>query len=106
MIFILLLKNFISYCQKNLTKEIQNLNLQANLASINDIDDFAKQTKKQKKVFNDKLTNLNKKVTLNKTKHVLVQNGLKRLPEKVRLISPKGLTKGLINNYNIVKSEK
>ena len=46
---------------------------QANLASRNDIADFIK-----KAYLDDELKNLNKKVTLNKTKHVLVQNELNK----------------------------
>ena len=42
---------------------------QGNLASKNDIANFVK-----KADFDDKLKNLNKKVTLNKTKHELVEN--------------------------------
>ena len=45
---------------------------QANLASKNDISNFIK-----KPNFDDKLKNLNKKITLNKAKHVLLQNELK-----------------------------
>ena len=45
---------------------------QANLASKNDFVNFVKKTD-----FDDKLKNLNKKVTSNKTKHVLVENKVK-----------------------------
>ena len=62
---------------------------QANLASKNDISALVK-----KKCFNDKLKNLNKNVTSNKTKHVLVENNLNQ--KKVKGISTKGLTKDLI----------
>ena len=62
---------------------------QANLASKNDISALVK-----KKCFNDKLKNLNKNVTSNKTKHVLVKNDLNQ--KKVKAISTKGLTKDLI----------
>ena len=44
---------------------------QANLAS--DIANFVKETD-----FNDKLKKLNRKVTSNKTKHLLVKNELKK----------------------------
>ena len=44
------------------------------LASKNDIANFVKKTD-----FDDKLKNLNKKITLNETKHVLVENELKKL---------------------------
>ena len=47
---------------------------QANLASKSDIANFVKKTD-----FDDKLKNLNKKVTSNKTKHLLVENELKKL---------------------------
>ena len=47
---------------------------QANLASKNDIADLVKKTD-----FDNKLKNLNKKVTLNKTKCVLDENELKKL---------------------------
>ena len=57
---------------------------QANLATKADIDDFVKQTH-----FNDKLKNLNKKVTSNKTKHVLVENELDKLSGKFKLIPTK-----------------
>ena len=45
---------------------------QADLASKGDIADFVKKTD-----FDDKLWNLNKKVTSNKTKHLLLENELK-----------------------------
>ena len=44
-----------------------------NLASKNDIANFVKKTD-----FDNKLKNLNKKVASNKTKHVLVENELKK----------------------------
>ena len=47
---------------------------QANLAGKNDIVNFLKKTD-----FDDKLKHLNKKVTSNKTKHLLVENELKKL---------------------------
>ena len=47
---------------------------QANLASKSDIANFLEITD-----FNDKLKFLNKKVTSNKTKHLLVKNELKKL---------------------------
>ena len=47
---------------------------QANLASKSDIANFVKKTD-----FDDKLKNLNKKVTSNKTKQLLVENDLKKL---------------------------
>ena len=51
---------------------------QANLASKSDIANFVK-----KADFDDKLKNLNKNVTSNKTKHVLVENELNELSKKV-----------------------
>ena len=53
--------------------------------------------RKKKTDFDDKLKNLNKNVTSNKTKDVLIENGLNELLEKVKAISTKGLTKDLIN---------
>ena len=47
---------------------------QANLASKNDIANFVEKTD-----FDDKLKNLNKKVTSNKTKHVLAKNEFKKI---------------------------
>ena len=46
---------------------------QANLASKSDIANFVKKTD-----FDDKLKNLNKKVTSNKAKHLLVENEFKK----------------------------
>ena len=74
---------------------------QAKLATKDDIADFVKQTD-----FDNKLKNINKKVTSNKTKHVLVVNELDDLSEKVELVSTKGLTKDLINGYSIPKDAK
>ena len=67
---------------------------QANLASKSDIANFVK-----KADFDDKLKNLNKNVTSNKTKHVLVENELNELSKKVKVISTQGLTKELICAY-------
>ena len=39
--------------------------------------------------FDNNLENLNKKVTSNKTKHVLIENQLNELLEKVKLLSAK-----------------
>ena len=47
---------------------------QANLASKNDLANLV-----NKADFNDKLKNLNKKITSNKAQHVLVENELKKL---------------------------
>ena len=66
MINILLLKNLISQRPARLK--------QINLASKGDTADFVKKT-----YFNDKLESLNKKVTSDKTKHILIENKLKKL---------------------------
>ena len=58
--------------------------VQANLASKKDIAKFVK-----KADFDDKLKNLNIKVTSNKTKHVLIENELNELSEKLKLLSAK-----------------
>ena len=55
----------IIFCWNNLA--------QANLASKNDIAGFVKKT-----YFDNKLKNLNKKFTSNKTKHVLAENEFKK----------------------------
>ena len=59
---------------------------QANLESKSFIADF-----ETKKDFDKKLKNLNKKFTSSKTKHVLVENELNELLEKVKLLSTKRL---------------
>ena len=51
---------------------------QANLATKGDIADFVKKTN-----FSDKIKNLNKKVTSNKSEHLLVENELKKLQDKI-----------------------
>ena len=56
--------------------------------------------------FDDKLNNLNEKVTSNKTKHVLVENELNELSKKADAISTKGLTKNLINGFEILYGTK
>ena len=71
MVNILPLKNLISQQQKIL---LLRRRAQANLASKSDIANFVKKTD-----FDDKLKNLNKKVTSNKTKNLLVENGFKKL---------------------------
>ena len=50
----------------------------ANLAIKGDIADFVKKTD-----FDDKLKNLNKKVTSNKSQHLLVENEFKKLQDKI-----------------------
>ena len=49
---------------------------------------------------------LNKNVTSNKIKHVLVENELNELSEKVKAISTKRLTKDLINKFSIINDSK
>ena len=49
---------------------------------------------------------MNKNVTSNKTKHVLIENEANKLPKKVEAVSQKGLTKDLINKYKILNSAK
>ena len=51
---------------------------QANLVSKNDISDFTKKTD-----FDDKLKNINKKVTSNKTRHMEVTKKLNDLAKKL-----------------------
>ena len=68
---------------------------QANLPSKNGIAALVKKTD-----FDDKLKHLNKKVTSNKTKHVLVENELNDLSKKVKAISTNELTKDVINKYS------
>ena len=57
---------------------------QVNLASKNDIANFVNKTD-----FDDKLKNLNKKVTSNKTKYVFDENELNELSKKAEAISTK-----------------
>ena len=72
---------------------------QANLANKNDIANFVKKTD-----FGEKLKTLNKKITSNKTKHLLVKNELNinRLSKKVKTISAKQLTKDLTYGCQIL----
>ena len=56
--------------------------------------------------FVNKLINLNKKVTSNKTRHVPVKNELNELLEKVKAVSKKELTKNMINGYKILHGSK
>ena len=74
---------------------------QANLASKNDITVFVKNVH-----FDDKLKNLNKKVTLNKTRNVEFENKQDDLAKKIKLISIKGLTEDSINKYSILHGAK
>ena len=81
-----------------LTSEIFSARLaKANLASKNDITDVVKKTD-----FDEKLRNLNENVTSNKAKHILVENELNDLLEKVQVI----LTKNFINKFSILNEAK
>ena len=60
----------------------------------------------EKTDLDDKLKNFNKNVTSNKTKHVVVENELNELSEKVKAISAKGSTKTLINKNSILDGQK
>ena len=60
----------------------------------------------KKRDLDKKLKKLNKNVTSNKTKHVLVENELNKLIKKVKAISTKKLSKDLINKYNILNGAK
>ena len=57
---------------------------EAKLAAQSDIANFVKEID-----FDEKLRNVNKKVTLNKSKHLLVENELNELSEKVKLLLTK-----------------
>ena len=71
--------------QKKLTSEKFAARLkQANLACKSDIVNFANKTD-----FDDKIKNLNKKITSNKTEHVLVETELNELTKKVKLLATK-----------------
>ena len=54
------------------------------------IVDFIKKTN-----FDDKLNNISKKVTLNKSQYLLVENELNELSEKVKLLSIKSYNSSL-----------
>ena len=74
---------------------------QVNLASKSYIANFLKKTD-----FDDKIKNLNKNVTSNKTKNVLAENKLNELSKKFKAIPTKGLTKDLTNGYKILNDAK
>ena len=74
---------------------------QANLASKSDIANFVKKAE-----FEDKLKNLFEKVMSSKTKHVLLENELNELSEKVKAILARRLTKDLINKFTIFNGAK
>ena len=65
---------------KNLAETLK----EAKLAAKSDIANFVKEID-----FDEKLRNVNKKVTLNKSKHLLVENELNELSEKVKLLLTK-----------------
>ena len=71
MINILLLKNSVSLVSKFMSENFAARLAQTNLVSNNDIADFVK-----KSDFDDKLKNLNKKVTSNKARHIEVKTKL------------------------------
>ena len=71
------------------------------MAGKNDIANFVSKTD-----LDDKLKNLNKKVTSNKTKQVPVENELNKPSEKIKAISTKGLIKDLINGYKILNGAR
>ena len=60
----------------------------------------------KKKDLDNILKKSNKKITSNKTKHVLVKNELNELSREVETISRKRLTKDLINGYKILIGAK
>ena len=61
---------------------------------------------KKKTDFNNKLKDSNKKVTSNRTKHVLVEDELNKLSKNVEVISAKGLKEALIDKYSIFNGAK
>ena len=74
---------------------------QENLTNKNGIANFVKKTD-----FDNKLRNLNKKITSNKTKYALFENELNELSKKVETISTEGLTKDFINKHSILNGAK
>ena len=74
---------------------------QAQLATKDEITDFVKETD-----FDNKLKKLNKKVTSNNAKHVLVESELNEKSEKVELILIKELRKYLVKRYGILIGAK
>ena len=55
--------------------------------------------------FDNKLSGFNKRINSNKSKHVLVENELNELSNKVKTISTKRLTKDLITEQDIFPQE-
>ena len=74
---------------------------QTKLATKTDMDDFVKETDSD-----NKLKNINKKVTSNKTRHVEVKTKLDNLAKKVIIMSTNGLTVDMINKYSTLNEEK
>ena len=64
----------------------------------NDISDLVEKTSFDNKIIS---VSFNKRINLNKTKGVLVENELNELSKKVEAMSIKRLTKDLINWYKI-----
>ena len=64
----------------------------------NDISDLVEKTSFDNKIIS---ISFNKRISLNKTKGVLVENELNELSKKVEAMSIKRLTKDLINWYKI-----
>ena len=65
---------------------------EANLGSKSHVANFVK-----KRCLDEKLKDLNRNITSNKKKHVLIENELNELLEKVKAVSTKKLTKDLRN---------
>ena len=62
----------------------------AKLTTTDDISDFVKKNKTKKTDFDEKLKNINKKVTSNKMKNVEAKKKLTDLTEEIAQISEKG----------------
>ena len=73
----------------------------ANLASKNDVVNLLNKTD-----FDDKLKNLDKKVTSNKTRRIEVETKLDDLEEQFKIISTKGLPADWINKYSFLNGAK
>ena len=95
MLNVLMLKDLINKTIDLISKTVEYFAgrlKQADLATKTDIDNFTEETH-----FDNKLKNGNKKVTSNKSNHVLVENELDELSEKLELISTKIITKNLVH---------
>ena len=90
-----------SHDQYITTQEFNKLTAENFTARLDDIANLVEKTD-----FNDKLKDLNKIVTSNKTKYVLVENELNELSKKVKAISTKALTKDFIYGHKILSSTK